>query len=453
MKRMLCLLLILVCCVSVFAVTPVTSAAAASNVKIGRNFDRSIVGARGWALIPIDTHDSDGNAVRLNAGDGFIIKSAYQTENHVDKWKVMWKNCTVYVRCEDCMINLADVFVDLSKASNVTKDTQGVYFNITNNSKNIYEYLEADPKKGNIVVNGQKFTSTPLLPDVRLYDWNKQFVPVYYPTARRIAYAKNYLFANHRNYRLKFYDTFRPVKVSDRLRRALDKVYKNNPAQFAPLSKGWLIAQNMSSHNYGTAIDVTLCSVHGKEDSTWTYSKMHALYGNALSTYSLAQTEEEENKAVYGMVRGRIKLSKGQTKTITMMMRDAFGSAGMSILASEWWHYQDNKTDVREKAGTSIKNNKLPSTLSDPGSLTSATKSKDNKTVVVSWKNTGAVKYRVFRKIGSDSWAKLADVNSNVTSYTDAKAVAGKTYYYTVRSLDKHGNYCSDYHSSNAIKI
>lgn len=55
----------------------------------------------------------------------------------------------------------------------------------------------------------------------------------------------------------------------------------------------------------------------------------------------------------------------------------------------------------------------------------------------------GAAKYRVFRKVSGGSWAKLTDTTS--TSYTDTTAVAGTTYYYTVRCLDSTGKYCSAY--------
>ena len=53
----------------------------------------------------------------------------------------------------------------------------------------------------------------------------------------------------------------------------------------------------------------------------------------------------------------------------------------------------------------------------------------------------GAVKYRVFRKYGSNGWSAYANVTG--TSYTDTKAVSGTTYTYTVRCIDTNGNYIS----------
>lgn len=67
--------------------------------------------------------------------------------------------------------------------------------------------------------------------------------------------------------------------------------------------------------------------------------------------------------------------------------------------------------------------------------------------VVVQWsavKGTG--KYRVFRKTGSGSWTKLADVTS--TNYTDKTAKSGTTYTYTVRCVDAKGKFVSGYNSA-----
>ena len=59
--------------------------------------------------------------------------------------------------------------------------------------------------------------------------------------------------------------------------------------------------------------------------------------------------------------------------------------------------------------------------------------------VKVTWeKSAGASKYRVFRKEGTGTWKKVADVG-NVVSYTDQTAVSGHTYTYTVRCLSADG--------------
>ncbi|MCD7760749.1 MAG: hypothetical protein LUH16_03100, partial [Clostridiales bacterium] len=54
--------------------------------------------------------------------------------------------------------------------------------------------------------------------------------------------------------------------------------------------------------------------------------------------------------------------------------------------------------------------------------------------VKVTWGTvTGANRYRVYRKISGGSWSALCYTTS--TSYTDATAESGTTYYYTVRAV------------------
>ncbi|MBQ5343473.1 MAG: hypothetical protein J6Z24_08490, partial [Oscillospiraceae bacterium] len=66
--------------------------------------------------------------------------------------------------------------------------------------------------------------------------------------------------------------------------------------------------------------------------------------------------------------------------------------------------------------------------------------------VTVTWtKSKGATNYRVFRKEGTGSWKKMADVG-NVATYTDKTAVSGTKYTYTVRCISTDGKtYMSAY--------
>ncbi len=60
----------------------------------------------------------------------------------------------------------------------------------------------------------------------------------------------------------------------------------------------------------------------------------------------------------------------------------------------------------------------------------------------IKWKELdGAVKYRAYRRIGSEKWELIGKTTS--TSITDKKAVAGTTYTYTVRAEDADGNLSS----------
>lgn len=71
--------------------------------------------------------------------------------------------------------------------------------------------------------------------------------------------------------------------------------------------------------------------------------------------------------------------------------------------------------------------------------------------VKISWdKVNGAAQYRVYYK-DKNAWAKLCDTASD--SVIDYDVESGTTYTFTVRALDKYGNYISDYdHTGSKIR-
>ena len=73
------------------------------------------------------------------------------------------------------------------------------------------------------------------------------------------------------------------------------------------------------------------------------------------------------------------------------------------------------------------------------------------KNVKLSWnKVSGAVKYRVFYRVGEGKWKKLADTSK--TSYTCKTAKTNTVYYFTVRCVDKTGKkYLSDYSTTGRL--
>ncbi len=76
--------------------------------------------------------------------------------------------------------------------------------------------------------------------------------------------------------------------------------------------------------------------------------------------------------------------------------------------------------------------------------------------VKITWnKITGANTYRIYRKVGSGSWTKVADVKSSVTSYTDTKAnsYSGKKCAYTVKAYHSSSKTWSSNKSSSTLLV
>lgn len=82
-------------------------------------------------------------------------------------------------------------------------------------------------------------------------------------------------------------------------------------------------------------------------------------------------------------------------------------------------------------------------TYSKMPKVSSVTRSSNKLTI--KWGSVGgAVKYRLYRKVNTGSWAKVSDVAG--TSYTQT-VNTGYTYTYTVRAISADGNFSSTYDS------
>ena len=98
--------------------------------------------------------------------------------------------------------------------------------------------------------------------------------------------------------------------------------------------------------------------------------------------------------------------------------------------------------------------NRVQVTMKPQAAVLSKASSKSYNTNTVYWKKlSGASGYKVYRKTGSGKWQKLATVSAGKTSYSDKKAVLGKTYTYTVKPYWKYKNKVQDgYYNAKGVK-
>lgn len=104
--------------------------------------------------------------------------------------------------------------------------------------------------------------------------------------------------------------------------------------------KGWFLAQGLSSHNTGAAIDVTLCDNATKEECNMP-TNMHELSTKAIKYYSW---DCDHNPSNY---------SKEMTEDAKRLDR-YMTNVGMTTLASEWWHFQEQDGYKRIKNATNL---------------------------------------------------------------------------------------------------
>lgn len=105
--------------------------------------------------------------------------------------------------------------------------------------------------------------------------------------------------------------------------------------------KGWFLAQGLSSHNTGAAIDVTLCDNATKEECNMP-TNMHELSTKAIKYFCSYYPKTSDY------------YSKEMTKDAERLDR-YMTNAGMTTLASEWWHFQEQDGYIRIANATNLK--------------------------------------------------------------------------------------------------
>ncbi len=275
---------------------------------------------------------------KVEAGKAFCL-----LEEENGAFGILWGEGVGYIDSNFCMINLPEYVGDLC------------LYDITNSYSSLYMVHEfgIDDVSGKRIKGYEK---------IKLANGN-YVVPLLYPAAKKLVVAGQS--AVDQGYRLKIYDSFRPnaatLDVYDRAQKILadpvpsqtfsgkkvddlDKLsWKPEAGESLPEEEtkpAWegimegltyeilmtdngrwglynFLAQGVSNHNRGIAMDLTLVTLEGRELKMQT--SMHD-----LSWYSEAA---RNNNNAY-------------------ILRKIMVDAGFGGLGSEWWHYQDN--DARD---------------------------------------------------------------------------------------------------------
>lgn len=149
-----------------------------------------------------------------------------------------------------------------------------------------------------------------------LYDTlDKVYVQI--DVARRLAKSQEYLTGRNANYHLLVYDGLRPLSVQWQMCNALDSI----PA----LERGKFVSnpRNGSVHNYGAAVDLTICDQNRKPlDMGAGYDDIRKIAYPSLESEFLASGE---------ITQKQIDNRK--------LLRRALKSQRFSNIPTEWWHF------------------------------------------------------------------------------------------------------------------
>ncbi len=151
-----------------------------------------------------------------------------------------------------------------------------------------------------------------------LYD-TLQKVYVQIDVARKLARSQEYLTGRDPNYHLLVYDGLRPLSVQWEMWNALDSI--------PVLRRGLFVSnpRNGSVHNYGAAVDLTICNSKRKPlDMGAGYDDMRKIAYPSLESEFLAT--------------GELTVQQIDNRKL---LRRTLKSQGFSNIPTEWWHFNE----------------------------------------------------------------------------------------------------------------
>ena len=303
-------------------------------------FELPINGTTGYASIESNIRESGTTSAevikKISPGTAFEI-----LEEKNNWFKINIDGTTGWISTKYCMVNLPDlipsiIYDDTNAYSSLFKSSEIDIPNIT--GKQLY-----NNKTYNERLSKEEF-----------------MMPVIYAMAKKIMKAQD--LALEDGYSLKIYETYRPYEAQKAVADNLRNLMNSNKTVYQGINgggwnEGWFIAQVLSNHQRGIAMDVSLVKVNEyevKETGNYKYmsitdyieesmpTQMHELSNKAISMRyavdSNSKTAWEDVPLAKGMTDGAIRL------------RDYCVAAELSPLCSEWWHFND--LDARKDIGS-----------------------------------------------------------------------------------------------------
>jgi D-alanyl-D-alanine dipeptidase len=290
-----------------------------------------VIGATGYTSIALDlktTANSESETIeKLEAGTAFVI-----VEEEGNWWLIQNDNFSGWVQHTYCLINLPDV------VSSIIYDNTNTY-----SSKYVSSGKSIPNITGQSLYAGKTF-------NMRL--GKEEFiVPVLYSMSKKIFLAQKYALADGNS--LIIYEGYRPYSVQQAIVSALTTLANKDLEVKAgintpPWSVNWFIATNISNHQMGYAIDVSLAEIHSQKKIT--IGEYGGIEITGYTEYTMP-TEIHELSIASATFTAPVK-STLPTAWKDAVFADSMNEAainlqtystkaGLTPLASEWWHFND----------------------------------------------------------------------------------------------------------------
>lgn len=257
-----------------------------------------------------------------------------------DWWNIKNSNFSGWLEHKYCMINLPDVipsiiYDDTNSYSSLFKSSGKELNNIT----------------GKALYNAKTINNR--------FNKEEYLMPVLYSVSKKICAAQQLALKDGNS--LKIYEAYRPyatqMSVANSLRELAnsDDEVKNG-INSSGWSESWFIAQNLSNHQRGIAIDTSLVKI-----TNYKYKYFEDYYYidiNDYIEYSMPTQMHELSKAAatysYGVSNKNKEtlLKTPFAKTMNdeaKLLQKYCMDVNLSPLASEWWHFEDLETKENTK--------------------------------------------------------------------------------------------------------
>lgn len=293
-----------------------------------------IIGATGYTPIALDLKNSANTESEtlevMEAGTGFKV-----VKEEGDWWFIEKENSSGWVEHKYCMVNLPDVIPSI------------IYNNTNTYSSKLTSSRKSIPKiTGNSLYSSKSYNE-------RLGK-EEYIMPVLYSMSKKIYLAQKSALANENS--LILYESYRPRSVQKSIVTGLSQLAKSDSNVMTgintpPWDISWFIATSLSNHQKGSAIDVSLANVNTKENITVgdylcinitdyaEYTMPTPIHELSISSITFSTPISSKSQTAWKSAQ----LANSMTES-AVDLQNYCTAAGLTPLASEWWHFNDLDT-------------------------------------------------------------------------------------------------------------
>jgi len=297
----------------------------------GGGLELPVIGATGFTAVALRLRESNTTESEildtLPAGRSFTI-----LEEKDGWWKIEVDSRLGWVNHSYCFINLPDVIPSI------------VYDNLNAYSSKMVSSGVSIPS-----VTGEKLYDAYAFNE-RLSDY-EYVVPVLYSMSKKICMAQKEALKDGNT--IIIYEGFRPYEVQMAIAQsladlALENADVNAGISSDPWSIKWFVATDISNHQKGYAIDAGLAKI----TQTQSYLYGEYIYERVTDFVEYTMPTEIHELSIRAAIFKKPVFSKDPTLWMESELSDTMNEnalllqkycvkAGLTPLASEWWHFND----------------------------------------------------------------------------------------------------------------